>query len=225
MIGWGITAGIILIILAFIMSSYIHCHLYINRVQDRDQISVQFKALYGWIKLRYDIPMLQFMNLSEGVKVELGEQNKHMPIGDHHKKNNIDWDAIAGAYDRVMHVIHRVNGYFHWLKQTLRKLHVTEFNWYTRVGAGDAPQTAMLSGTIWALKGTLSGWLFHHVTLDKTPQFSVMPMYNRTLFSTELACITKIRTGNAIIAGLKLLARMRLEKGGFGRWQSIRFKG
>lgn len=222
---WGIAAAVVLAAVALILASYIHFNFYLNRVQDQDQISIQVKALFGWIKYRYDIPLVQFVSMSEGVQVKVGEENKHMPMTDQDKETNITWDKIARSYDQFMRFLTKVNGYIKWLKQALKKVHVTEFNWYTRIGIGEAPETAMLSGTIWAIKGTVSGWMLQHVTLEKTPQLSVVPMYNRTLFSTELACITKIRTGNAIIAGLKLLARMRLVKGGFKRWQIIRFKG
>ncbi|WP_010273940.1 DUF2953 domain-containing protein [Paenibacillus senegalensis] len=211
--------------MVLILASFVHINLYINRVQDQDQISIQIKALFGWIQYRYDIPLIRFVSLAEGIQLKTEENNKNMPLPDKDKAAKITWDKVARSFDQSMRIFHQFYGSLHWLKQTLRKLQVTEFNWYTRVGMGEAPETAVLSGMIWAVKGTISGWMLHHVMMMKTPQLAVVPMYNRTLFSTELACITKIRTGNAIIAGLQLLARKRLVKGGFKRWQIIRFKG
>lgn len=186
---------------------------------------MKIRALFGLVSLRYDIPLIQFISLTRGVQVKVGEENKNIPMEDKEDDATITWEKINNSYDKFMKFLSEVSDYFYWLKQTMAKIHVTEFNWYTRLGIGEAPETAIATGMAWAVKSTVAGWLFQFVKLRKAPQLSVVPMYNRTLFSTELSCITKIRTGNAIIAGLKLLVRMIKAKGGIRRWQNILSKG
>jgi hypothetical protein len=139
-------------------------------------------------------------------------------------KHHITKEKIARFYRSSKLLMENIVGFPVWVKDSLSRVRCTQLRWETRVGIGDAPETAMTTGLLWGVKSSLLGFLFSSMQIETKPKVLVEPQYNQMQFSTEFACIVKIRVGHAMVAGLLLLFRILRVKGGLRTWQSILFK-
>ncbi len=110
------------------------------------------------------------------------------------------------------------------MKQTLAKVECTELKWITRVGVGDAPETAITTGAIWGIKSSLLGFSIRYVKLTAKPRIDVIPQYNEKQFSTEFRFAGRIRVWFVVVAGVRLLVRAAKVKGGIRTWIQIALK-
>ncbi|MNY41936.1 hypothetical protein D3C86_1767840 [compost metagenome] len=110
------------------------------------------------------------------------------------------------------------------MKQTMAKVECTELKWITRVGLGDAPETAITTGTIWAIKSSLLGFSMPYVKLTAKPRVDVVPQYNEKQFATEFHMVNRIRVWYAVTAGIRLVYRAAKVKGGIRSWIQFALK-
>lgn len=69
------------------------------------------------------------------------------------------------------------------MKAVLRKVECTRFRLDLRVGTGDAPSTAVLSGALWSLYGCMIGAASQWIRLKARPYGAVSPVYDDKEFS------------------------------------------
>lgn len=84
--------------------------------------------------------------------------------------------------------------------------------------------TAMATGALWSVKTTTLGVLSQFVKLKAEPKVDVKPIYAQPCFTTEWSCVAKIGFGNAIMAGIHLLVRLKKAKEGVQAWRTLLFK-
>lgn len=111
-----------------------------------------------------------------------------------------------------------------WTKSVLSRTVCTELSWVTRIGLGDAADTAVTTGVVWGIKTSILGYLLRFVRLEARPSLNVQPQFNRTMFSTEAVCKFKLKALYAVYAGFRLLVRILRAKGGLRTWRKIWFK-
>ncbi|MCA0754464.1 DUF2953 domain-containing protein [Paenibacillus sp. N4] len=222
--GWITAAGLFfLFLLAMIMASPVIIKGQVKRAGKNDDGELFVKALYGIIKYRIKIPIVQFT----GSSVELKEQVSMSGAGINtwkQFKDDIDAEKVVSTLDKMKQILQLTRNMTGWVKQTLTKVRLTEWNWSTTVGTGDAMWTAMATGIVWSVQTSILGLLSQMVKLHAEPKMSVQPIYQHPAFTTEFVCIAQIRFGYAILAGLQLLVRMKKLKGGVKAWQNILFK-
>jgi hypothetical protein len=107
------------------------------------------------------------------------------------------------------------------MKDTAGHLECTQFRWQTRIGLGDAPETAITTGIVWGLKSSLLGLTLPHIDLKTKPFVQVAPQYNSQHFSTDLLCKLQIRVFYLVQAAFRLLPRIWKAKGSWKSWQHI----
>lgn len=222
--GWITAAGLFfLFLLALIMASPVVIKGQVKRSGKNDDAELFVKALYGIIKYRIKIPIVQFT----GSSVELKEQVSMSGAGINTWKqfnDDIDAERVVSTLDKLKQILELTRNLTGLMKQTLTKVRLTEWNWSTTVGTGDAMWTAMATGLVWSVQTSILGVLSQMVKLHAEPKMNVQPIYQHPAFTTELVCIAQIRFGYAILAGLQLLVRMKKWKGGVKAWQNILFK-
>ncbi|MNI94454.1 hypothetical protein D3C73_1525590 [compost metagenome] len=75
---------------------------------------------------------------------------------------------------------------------------------------------------LWALKGSLIGWISRRVRLQRNPRIFVVPVFRDELcFSVEAVCAGSLPVASAALTGLKLLRQISAVKGGFVRWSRL----
>lgn len=98
------------------------------------------------------------------------------------------------------------------IKHSLR---IQELKWHTVLATGDAMTTALGTGSLWAIKGSLITYLsskhkIHHL------QINISPDFNGNTSSSELFCIFKIRLVHIIhIIACVIVVKIRRCKNGF----------
>jgi len=92
-------------------------------------------------------------------------------------------------------------GYIKMFLMILKHLLVEEFNWDTIIGTGDAMYTALGTGSMWALQGTIIGYLSSLSTI-KDLHINIQPDFRGSTIRSEFNCILKIRIVHIIITAI-----------------------
>lgn len=220
--GWLILATVI--IMAALAASSIRFQVYYSRLKDNDRFFVYIRAVFGLVKYRYEVPILAFKGLAQGIEIKNEHVNEHGDKLIAENSDNIDKEKVQTSLRKFREMIQSTFRLKDWFADTLTHVKCTELVWKTRLGLGEAPETAIATGLVWTLKSSALGYLFNHIKRNTKPKVQVIPLYNQVHFSTELSCIAQIRLGQAMVAGLLLLVRILKVKGGVKAWQNILFK-
>ena len=85
------------------------------------------------------------------------------------------------------------------LRRLFRNLNqINRIEWISTVGGRDACQAALNSGSAWAFKGSLLGWLSTYCKIGKVA-VNVRPSFSSTGFISTAKCILTIRLAQIII--------------------------
>lgn len=81
------------------------------------------------------------------------------------------------------------------------------------VGGGDAMESALLAGGMWAVVGALLGRFTRWVRIEpQTPSVEVKPDFRQAAWRVETDCILRLQFGHAIVAVIWILRRVLSEK-------------
>ncbi|MBD2869608.1 DUF2953 domain-containing protein [Paenibacillus arenilitoris] len=222
--GWITAAGLFfLLVLTLILASPVVINGHLRREGSNDDAELKIKALYGIVRFRYKVPIIQFTGSTVQLKEQLSATNAGINTWKQYT-DEIDADRVVSAIDKMKLILQLTKNLTGWVRQTMTKVRLVEWKWNTSVGTGDAMWTAMATGFVWSVKTSLLGILSQMVKLKAEPVMHVQPIYQHPAFTTEWSCIAQIRFGYAILAGLQLLVRMKKAKGGVKAWQNILFK-
>lgn len=221
--------GIIVIVLLFlimaVLLSVVRFELWIKKHGKDDEIVLNIRLLYGLIRLHYELPILKFENLKKGILIKVEKKKNILKKENGTKKTRVDKRKIDHWHRELIKLLEATDSFLVWMKKTLLHLSILKLDWSTNISAGDAAYTAIATGMVWSIKGSMIGWLSYHVGMRTPPRLFVVPVYDdKPQFSTEISCIAQISCGYAIYAGLVLMVRVLKVKGGVKKWKSIRFK-
>ncbi|WP_036696457.1 DUF2953 domain-containing protein [Paenibacillus taiwanensis] len=213
----------LLLVISMLMSN-IEVKLLFHKSGRYERIWVGIRVWHGIIRWRYEIKSIQFKGMGEGF--QLGVQHKDN-FGTGHAgsyQDNVNKQKIRRAINWVDLWKKHIYGITQWLKETLFKIKVTQFVWDTEVGAGRAPDTAILSGLTWSATTVATGLMTRYFRFIDRPHVEVVPHFNTPYFSTRVVCISRIRVSQAIGAVLVLIYRMMRVEGGLRPWRIIQSK-
>jgi hypothetical protein len=211
-------------VVLWISLSHVHLQFYFSRVKDNDHFFIDFKMLGGLVSYHVDIPFVEYGGIYSGVLVKM-QSIMSLPKDQlQHKHKQITPEHISDIYQWAKRLLAHVKGFTNWLRHMLTHVKCNELRWVTRIGVGDAPETAIAVGMLWAMKSTLFGYIFQYVILQTKPKISIQPYYNHTEFSTEFSCHVKVRLGFLFFSLLLLLWRIVKSKDGLKTWQGVLFR-
>lgn len=220
--GWALLAFVVLMFA--LGASSVSFQVFYSRVKDNDRFYIFVKAVYGLVRYRYEVPLIKFKGLDKGFWIKQEHVNetgdKLMAEG----SEKIDRERIVHYYKKMKEGLRATLEMKRWILDTMTRLTCTELTWTTRIGLGDAAETAITTGIVWTLKSSLLTYMFQHIKRCTKPRVQVVPDYSQVHFSTQFSCIAKIRLGHAIFAGLVLMIRIMKVKGGVKTWRNILFK-
>jgi hypothetical protein len=221
---WTWIIGALAVFLAMLLSSELKGCLRIIRHKSDDEIVLDVHGLYGLLKRRLVIPVVQFKGFADGVnlKEEFVEKKECQLLES--KDEKITKRSIKESFDHVMLLLKNCFRFHEWMIDTLAHVHCSRFYWKTSIGVGDAAETALTTGMVWGLKTSMMGFLFRFIKLDARPEISVKPQYNKMEFSTEVLLMVRIRLFYVAGAGIRLLYRIIKIKGGLKTWRRVIFK-
>lgn len=194
-----------------------------KRAKENDHVHIQAGIWFGLIRLKFNIPLLQLQSLIKGVRVEENVTSSTPKDPEIQKRKfRFTPKEFYRYLKRFYQLRDQVLDLNRIVKQTLKKIRCEQFEWYTRVGVGDAASTGILTGVIWGIKTTFIGIFSQYVTLRTTPRMNVIPAFQGQHLDTQFFCIVRFRIGNAIIAGIRIL--FKFKKGREGIWQNTLFR-
>jgi hypothetical protein len=220
MIWLWLIAGILVAGMLLFAFSDIRLKIRFSHTEGDEYLSVDARGLYGLLRYRYAVPIIYWSE--EGLRIKKEKINRNGLQGD--EKLTINRDKVEDFFHRSKLLLSYTARLLEWTKGVMAHTVCTEISWVTRVGLGDAADTAITTGVVWGLKTSLLGYLFRYIRLEAKPALSVQPQFNRMQFSTEGVCVMKIKVGYALYAVFLLLNRILRVKGGLRTWRKLLFK-
>lgn len=212
----GILILIVLILLfAIILLTRIRVLISYERIHEEDHCVVEVTTWFRIIRFKYEIPVIKL--LADRVKI-----NKQVETGmqkdDHTEETAITDETVKKWSDRFQELVEHVHNLYPTLRDFLKHLQCKEITWHTSLGIGDAAATGTLTGIIWSVKSMIVATLTGYVTLRAIPRMSVQPEWNAVGIQTRFRCILTFRIGHALVAGTRILLKLR--KGREQKWQT-----
>lgn len=91
----------------------------------------------------------------------------------------------------------------------LRRTEIRRFKCHMMIGTGEVISTGMLCGTAWAGIFSVLGRLSYLCRFPDPPDVKVVGSFSRPSMHVNVDCMVSIRTGHAIVAGLRLIRLWR----------------
>ncbi|KAB2338838.1 DUF2953 domain-containing protein [Cytobacillus depressus] len=207
---WVLIAIIIFVIIFItILFSKLKVYFRYDHLNDDDHIKVEFRAWFGLIRYKIEMPLIKIDDNSPTVVVKQEKSMKQESVNKDTKQFGAQ-DLLNYFHD-VKAILHSVVSLNRIIKKFLRKVTIRQFDWHTSFGLGDAAYTGMFTGAFWAMKGSIIGVISHFMKLKTPPNLSITPQFQFALSQTSISCIFYFRIGHAMLAGIKL---MKYWKGG-----------
>lgn len=204
------------LLLALVFFSYVKIHLKYYRVEEDDTVSLEF-FLWGIINYKVEVPVIilqqKFSGISLTTRTELetgGEDSKEL-MGRHGK---FSIESIEDAICKFREWWPFLESIMEDFDYFLRHLILKRFDWRIRFGTPDAAATGMLSGVAWSIMGMITSAFYKRLGPKwNQPVLKVEPDFRKQGFSTALDCIFKIRVGNIMVTGIKILKKKANRRG------------
>ncbi|MDF2660155.1 MAG: hypothetical protein K0Q94_2946 [Paenibacillus sp.] len=217
-----LVAGILVAGMLLFVFSDIHIRVRYSRVENDDTLAVDIRGMFGLLRLHYKVPLIEWEG--RGFRLRLEQMNRKLnELLDEHK-TVITREKIEQFFHKTKMLLAHTAELVEWTKSVLSRTVCTELSWVTRIGLGDAADTAVTTGVVWGIKTSILGYLLRFVRLEARPSLNVQPQFNRTMFSTEAVCKFKLKALYAVYAAFRLLVRILRAKGGLRTWRKIWFK-
>lgn len=192
--------GAIVILMIVAMASRIRIRVRYFRSGKLDQLVVIVQALYGLFHYQLVLPsiMVRGLNVIYSEKKETGTGTLQ------ENKRKFGVRTIKRYWRSYRAIQFSTKKFTRWLRTTMKKVKCTRWRLDFRVGTGDAAQTAVLTGLLWAVAGCASGAAGQFMTLTAMPQSRIEPNYSAPEFSAVWEADFQIRAITAFWSFVKL---------------------
>ncbi|MCD8501904.1 MAG: DUF2953 domain-containing protein [Bacillaceae bacterium] len=170
--------------------------------KDNDDLKIKVTTLFGLLKFRFEVPLIAIDKESPSIVIK---EEHHSGLGDSENTSKVTAKDVTKGIEKVKDFLEHIVGFHKIGKNFLKKVKVHHFSWNTVLGIGDAAHTAVLTGVVWGLKGTILGIISNYMLLKVRPEIHVQPHFQLVTSHTELTCMFSFRLGNAILAALQVI--------------------
>lgn len=201
-----IAIGVLLAVAWAALASRIRVRVRYSRSGKLDQLVVVVQALYGLVHYQIVLPAI----VVKGWDIVYRERAAAgTPVNRDEKRTRRKFGIGAiRRYWRSYRAIERSTRRLRrWLRSALKKVECTRWRLDFRVGTGDAAETAVLTGLLWAVAGCASGVAGQFVTLATSPQSRIEPNYNEPEFNAVWEADFQIGAMAAMLSMLRLGTR------------------
>lgn len=175
----------------------------------KDFASITWQVIPGIWGITLEIPSIRFnfwIGQPQIKMVGQVEGEKGIPLGEKEKEIKVNRylvQKISAWLPVIINRIKELKKTAYWL---VGKISVKRFCWVTEIGTGEPAETAILTGTLWAVKGTfLSYFQTMAGRVRSNPQINVIPNFNKAMVTSQADCIFDVLCGHIIIGGFKIL--------------------
>lgn len=218
---WGWTLAVGAAVAIALLASKVSFELFYSRVKDNDRLYIYCKAVYGLVQYRLEVPVIAFKGLGKGVIFKEEHVNERGDRLMAEGTQEINKDKVILYFKKARIFVEATYHMRDWLYDTMSKVTCTHLHWTTRIGLGDAPETAITTGIVWTLKSSLLTFLFTHIKRCGNPKIQVIPDYGKAVFTTELTWTGQMRFDQACASLVLFMVRALKNRGSFKAWQKI----
>jgi hypothetical protein len=220
LLGWMII-GIIALIFLLLYLTPVRIAIYYGRVSENDHLVVEVTA-WRILRWKYELPVIRLGLSRVGPEVEAKVEQKQKSSTKKETIHDVTGRQVKKLMRNYQNLLERVTDLEPIIRWLMKQIRCTRIEWHTTVGLGEAAATGTLTGLVYGIKSVLVSVMSHYISLRAIPRFSVQPDWNGTLVRTQLRCILHFRLGHAMVAGVRILFRMR--KGREQKWQTTPFR-
>ena len=210
----------IVVLLILILFSEVRVRVLFKKDDQDDMLEINLRLFYQLIRINKKIPMIKLESAEEGIKYQ-SETNAQATDASaektSEKKNRITGHKLLEWRKQLKQILNQVRDLYPELKKFLKHVQIDKYQWESIIGTGDAVNTAVLTGVIWGLKGSLLGLITAYVKLAPKPFIKVIPEYSKEIFQSRFECILRFRVGYLIFTGIRIL--FKFLQGGRKKWQ------
>ncbi|MCF2648702.1 DUF2953 domain-containing protein [Niallia circulans] len=212
----GLIIGALFLVLIFLCFLKLTIHIRYYHKKDNDDLKIELRVLFGLIKYKKTIPLIKIDEDSPTLvmKEETELQGKQETVEETKQFSASDLLIfLSNSKELLNHVVqfHRI------VRSFLAKLTIKHIEWSSIVGLGDAAHTGMISGAIWAVKGSIIGIISNYMKLKDMPKINIYPQFQGMASETLFSCMIQFRIGHAMMAGIKLV---KYWKDGFPKFKT-----
>nr|WP_251025959.1 DUF2953 domain-containing protein [Bacillus sp. ISL-47] len=199
----AVIALLLLFILIIVTKLKVLLHFYHGN--DNDHLKIQFKAWFGLIRYKIEVPLIKVDDNSPTLVVK--EETAAGPQEDTTKNDTKQFSAkdLINSLHDTKEMINHIVSLHRIIRNFLRHVTIRKLEWHTFAGIGDAAHTGMLTGALWAIKGSIIGLVSHYMKLKAPPDITITPHFQFAVSQTAFSCMIHFRVGHAMLAGIKLI--------------------
>ncbi|WP_210364916.1 DUF2953 domain-containing protein [Bacillus sp. REN3] len=173
--------------------------------KDNDHLKILMKAWGGILRYKVEIPVIKIDDDSPTLiaeeKVEAGPKGSKKK----QKTDQLDKTDLLNSIKDFKTLLAHVVGFHKIVRNFLKKVSLSQLEWHTVIGVGDAAATGTVTGAFWAVKGGIVGILSRYMKMKDMPVMTVTPNFQQAISQTRFKCMIQVRVGHAILAGIKMV--------------------
>nr|WP_144924164.1 DUF2953 domain-containing protein [Paenibacillus bovis] len=150
----------------------------------QNTISLKIITLYGLVRIKREFQLSEFVS-------KLNEREQDFVEEDSTASLDTIFPVLKVLYKDIVMFIKKI------------KIYILE--WSSQIGLGDAASSAIGAGTVWSIKGTIIAFLQSKLNFKRSPEIKVIPDFQGFSAQTYIKCMLKLKAGNAIWTGYKVL--------------------
>ena len=210
---------LLVLLLLLVLITKVKVTIHYSHSQNDDSLKIEFKVLFGLIKYKLNVPLIKVDDDSPSIVVE---ENVESGNGEKKKKETtkVTGEDMLQGFQDMKTLLEHILSFHRIIRNFCKKVKIKELDWRSAFGTGDAALTGMLTGAVWAVKGSIIGVISHYFILLKPPQVSVQPYFQMKVSQTVFTCMLQFRIGHAMFAGIKIV---KFWKGGLPKFKSKSF--
>ncbi|MGZ0086738.1 DUF2953 domain-containing protein [Caldibacillus thermoamylovorans] len=208
------TGMVVIIIVGFFLlllaSMKVSVAIAFRHVRNDEECKIVVRTLFGLFRYTIRIPLLKPEWDGKTPQVAFVQKQGVGGTRDkEEKKGKLTPAKVARFIRQVKRFLRQVVDLHEIMKQFYRHVTVTQWEWKTRIGTGDAASTGLLVGLGWSLKYMIIGAVSRYMNMKTVPVVAVVPAYDQAVSETAFACMIHFRIGHAMVAGWRVMKHWR----------------
>ncbi|EIT85464.1 hypothetical protein A374_09513 [Fictibacillus macauensis ZFHKF-1] len=202
---FAIVVGCVVLLLCVLYFSSIHLSFVYAHKKDDDFLRVKL-VLWKWLHYTYTLPVVKVKPTEQ--KIEVKKKTKSN-AGTSAKEEDITPRSIKRSLRDFKKFLFHVQGFYKIFRRFLQKVNVSDVEWQSRFGLGDACHTATAVGVLWSVKSNSLGVLSRFVQLKNVKNVMITPVYQGMYTETRISCMVSFKIGHAMTVMFQILKHWR----------------
>ncbi|MTH52839.1 DUF2953 domain-containing protein [Bacillus mangrovi] len=203
---WAIgIPAILLFLIVLIVLTKLTVTVEYRKAGKNDDLRIKFRAWFGMIRYTYQIPVIKANEKDLTVDVKKESKAGKADSEGKSRSDKISKNDIAASLKDFKELASHISGLHSIVRKFLKGIEITELEWHTRFGLGDAASTGSAAGILWGIKGIFCGAASGLMKLKTEPVIAVVPVFQGLCLDVVLTGMFRFRLGHAIIGGLRFV--------------------